>query len=1264
MRQYIDIDSTYRDRLESPYPAQFNIKFNHSDSNTAITNNAPEFPLTSVSPLTFFEDYPYGPPYTTAVTQEQTNLPYMFSVPSSGNDKLIFIDSLPLSSTDPTSTSVDAVTTSSLISPPAVNNYFIDDYIQNFDTGETRKIVDYIYNSTPLILHGGLIESYNIDTNLNAIFGLSQTSIIYPIPSNINRFYVGKIFRHVSSDTSFNIIDSYQDPFGNIYVVVFGQLSVTAEPNDVFEIIASEQWYVVLDSPWTTALPSYPGYREIPYQWNVQNSVSGRSWFSVCWSEELGINVAVGTNGGVMKSVDGKNWVGITVPTSNDLRCVIWNPDLLQFVAVGESPSLDGVLVSDDGDTWTVQSTPAGTTNYVWVSVVWTGTIYCAVCSSDNGATTNQAMTSADGTTWVSQDILAGANNYSSITWSPSLGLLCAVINDIATSTNAVTSPTGLTGSWTARALADQEWTSVTWSSLLSLFCAVSTIYVTGGAYTRVATSPTGVVWTLRTVPGNNVELTNVFWYEKLQGAFYAVGWNTLYVYRSFDGINWDVQTGIWAKWNSISYNGNSDSLVAVGSETVSADQRVMTTQTLPYPSVNYYSSNVDQLSSTSSSSISYITHTDGTQGVVSGEVAPFTSLLSYSVGFTGSWSPAVPILATPTSINSIESFVINGLPSVCYEIGGVANFVQATSANGSTWGTPGTTFAITEFLPFSLRESFTSTVSTPYTTPKKPMIIGTNTGSISAPGDIVAAVNANSDGSGAWSTTAINAHQGIVGSTCTFQLSVYKYAVLLTQGNTEVSSSVYVNIGNSLGTVWGSTTTGGVLDATTQEILISNDINVKFTANRPSIVGTLSSEGICALFVAYQEYTTGNIYVTVCQENLPKSRTLVATDASISTSTINLFVDSASSTVYLYYMSDNALNVLVNKDYAGWSLIPIQIALYSQIRTVKLSTKVITASSVDIPTTFTIGYGGGIHIPNIVFMYGTELLNLSAEVLNLTEASHYRIRKESALLDQSIGDIVTGSYNTIELPSTASSVDNYYANRYIWIYNRNVGDVPFPYWTFNDIALIKSYDGATRTATVYPAFSADIATYSNTILNWEIWTIEDSQYNPLTTVGYTIQNRDEQCYEVELVSISLPNLILTTGIGNRIAFYPYVYVKFRSISEPLQNIIFSNNPNATNVLFKVPITNVNTPDRATFVVMAGGGMVQTIKFRFSDVFQFAVYLPNGELFIVEESDTIPPIPANFNVQISATFRFTRLDRLDRPDRPVETKKMSSYYSR
>lgn len=156
--------------------------------------------------------------------------------------------------------------------------------------------------------------------------------------------------------------------------------------------------------------------------------------------------------------------------------------------------------------------------------------------------------------------------------------------------------------------------------------------------------------------------------------------------------------------------------------------------------------------------------------------------------------------------------------------------------------------------------------------------------------------------------------------------------------------------------------------------------------------------------------------------------------------------------------------------------------------------------------------------------------------------------------------------------------------------------------------------------------------------LRWEILGNVFDHYVPLNYFGDPFPSQ-MRCMEIELTHLTLPNVVLKTGFGNRIAFYPYVYVEFSNLNDELNPHIYSNNPTARKAVFKVPIRDTSTPDRA-FFVNNFSGMRQKIKFNPKDNFIFSIYLNNGELFETSQSDTSPPLPPDPLLQLSATVGF------------------------
>jgi hypothetical protein len=150
--------------------------------------------------------------------------------------------------------------------------------------------------------------------------------------------------------------------------------------------------------------------------------------------------------------------------------------------------------------------------------------------------------------------------------------------------------------------------------------------------------------------------------------------------------------------------------------------------------------------------------------------------------------------------------------------------------------------------------------------------------------------------------------------------------------------------------------------------------------------------------------------------------------------------------------------------------------------------------------------------------------------------------------------------------------------------------------------------------------------------------------FAPLNYNGSLVSQNESVCYEITLISLTLPNSPLITG--SRIMFYPYVYVEFSNLSSPSgssRDIIYSNNPNTSKALFIAPITDSSQPMNKGFVKIDAGAMTQTVKFKPNDSLRVSIYLPDGSLFETVSVDYSSPYPPNNLVQIGTVFAIRRI---------------------
>jgi len=295
------------------------------------------------------------------------------------------------------------------------------------------------------------------------------------------------------------------------------------------------------------------------------------------------------------------------------------------------------------------------------------------------------------------------------------------------------------------------------------------------------------------------------------------------------------------------------------------------------------------------------------------------------------------------------------------------------------------------------------------------------------------------------------------------------------------------------------------------------------------------------------------------------------------------------------------------------------------------------------VETTTIVGYNG----PTKLGYDGlTRLAQLAKPFSSYIPSDSIIIRRQVASESGSLAVIGTSS-STFTLPSSASSVEDFYVGSFIR-FAGSLSPIPdsIPATTTtpngDEVRKIISYDSVTKIVTVNPGFTS--IPPSSAVYEILPFTIDNA--NPFVYTGSMVSQQEMVCYEIKLVNLVLPNRILSVGKGSLITFYPYVYVQLSNVSASgagSKNIIYSNNPNSTKVLFRAPITDVPNLTSSTFIKIDGDGMVQTIKFKPNDNLYFAVTLPSGEVFDTVLPEFVSPRIPNVLSQISAMFAIRRV---------------------
>jgi hypothetical protein len=320
----------------------------------------------------------------------------------------------------------------------------------------------------------------------------------------------------------------------------------------------------------------------------TERTVPVEAWLSVAYGN--GTWVAVGTDGAVMTSTDGEEWILLEDAPVRDWRAVSYGNG--RFVAVGvtsdASLRTSVAMTSTNGIDWVVGTTPDIAIR--WNSVVFGNGRFVALASQQTGNGT-RVMTSTDGSIWTLRATpLAGTSNNSDPAWQSVAfgnGTFVAVasggVNDdrrVMASTNGET--------WTLRSIPQSSliedhrgWRSVAYGN--DVFVAVTDRRFDekppfGPPYPvdLVLTSPDGITWQFSNAA------TSADWYSVAfgDGLFVAVSLDGA-VMTSPDGIDWTARTAAAAAmWHSVAFGDGLWVAVAVDGALMTSGELVVPTPT------------------------------------------------------------------------------------------------------------------------------------------------------------------------------------------------------------------------------------------------------------------------------------------------------------------------------------------------------------------------------------------------------------------------------------------------------------------------------------------------------------------------------------------------------------------------------------------------------------------------------------------------------------------------------------------------------------
>lgn len=276
----------------------------------------------------------------------------------------------------------------------------------------------------------------------------------------------------------------------------------------------------------------------------------------------IGFDFSNITKDRIMHSSDGINWTPTAAATNNDWRSVAYGNvnanDII--VAVASSGNNDRIMISENSTTfWRTISSPA---NNYWTSIAWSPELGLFVAVASSGVN-NRIMTSTNALNWTLRQP-PHDNNWRSITWGgPNGNKKFVAVSSSGVNNRVMTSTDGI--NWIARtSAADNYWTSVAWSSDINLFCAVAS----SGSGNRIMTSPDAIIWTSRNA-SDDYDWNSVVWGGPNGNKLFvavgsAPGTNVHRVMTSTNGINWTRRNGIVNNWTSVVWTPLNN-FVAVG---------------------------------------------------------------------------------------------------------------------------------------------------------------------------------------------------------------------------------------------------------------------------------------------------------------------------------------------------------------------------------------------------------------------------------------------------------------------------------------------------------------------------------------------------------------------------------------------------------------------------------------------------------------------------------------------------------------------------
>jgi len=189
------------------------------------------------------------------------------------------------------------------------------------------------------------------------------------------------------------------------------------------------------------------------------------------------------------------------------------------------------------------------------------------------------------------------------------------------------------------------------------------------------------------------------------------------------------------------------------------------------------------------------------------------------------------------------------------------------------------------------------------------------------------------------------------------------------------------------------------------------------------------------------------------------------------------------------------------------------------------------------------------------------------------------------------------------------------------------------------DPFLLERFDLLAKAGSSLPSFFSGC-------LNFLVLPVTMDGVVPLNFTGTQLTQSQMTCYELQVVSLILPNQTINGTQGLLTSAYPYVFVELSNesmSSSHNRSVIYSNNPNSVRATFVCSISDVNNPETTRFIKISSDGASQIMKFSPYDSLRVRITLPDGRPFETDLTDFVLPCDSDPRLQISIVFQMRRL---------------------